>query len=106
MRELDKIADGLFNKIRARFDSVNIGDEKANSVTDPNQARFFNFDYVDSNGKNFGNVTISLIDENALKIYFSSNISQGLAEDEQKEWFAFLRAMKHFDIRHKRYQSQ
>ena len=96
MRELDKIADGLFNKIRARFDSVNIGDEKANSVSDPNQARFFNFDYVDSNGKNFGNVTISLIDENALKIYFSSNISQGLTEDEQKEWFAFLRAMKHF----------
>ena len=96
MRELDKIANGLFNKIRARFDSVTIGDETTKRVTDPGQARFFNFDYVDSNGKNYGNVTISLIDENALKIYFSSNISQGLEEDEQKEWFLFLRAMKNF----------
>jgi hypothetical protein len=96
MRELDKIANGLFNKIRARFDSVTIGDETTKRVTDPEQARFFNFDYIDSNGKNYGNVTISLIDENALKIYFSSNISQGLEEDEQKEWFLFLRAMKNF----------
>lgn len=96
MRELDKISDALFNKIRARFDSVNIGDENAQSVTDPEQARFFNFDYISRDGKNFGNITISLIDENALKIYFSSNISDSLDEEEQKEWFQFLRDVRHF----------
>jgi len=96
MRELDKIADALFNKIRARFDTVSIGDDKAQRITDPEQARFFNFDYISGDGKNFGNVTISIIDENALKIYFSSNISNGLEEEEQKEWFQFLRDIRHF----------
>ena len=39
MRELDKISASLFDKIRARFDHVSIGDEKAQSVTDPETAR-------------------------------------------------------------------
>lgn len=96
MRELDKISSALFNKIRSRFDSVNIGDDKAQQITDPEQARFFNFDYVSSDGKNFGNVTISLIDENSVKVYYGSNITDGLDEAQSKEWFAFLRDIKNF----------
>lgn len=96
MRELDKISSALFDKIRSRFDSVNIGDKKAQRITDPEQARFFNFDYISSDGKNFGNVTISLIDENSLKIYFGSNITDSLDEAQSKEWFGFLRDLKNF----------
>ena len=96
MRELDKISAALFDKIRSRFDSVNIGDDKAQRVSDPEQARFFNFDYVSDDGKNFGNVTISLIDENSLKIYYGSNITDGLDEIQSKEWFGFLRELKNF----------
>jgi hypothetical protein len=96
MRELDKISLALFDKIRSRFDSVNIGDEKAQRITDPESARFFNFDYVSDNGENFGNVTISLIDENSLKIYYGSNITDALDEDQSKEWFGFLRDLKNF----------
>jgi len=96
MRELDKIASALFDKIRSRFDSVNIGDDKAQRITDPEQARFFNFDFISSDGKNFGNVTISLIDENNLKTYYGSNITDGLDEEQSKEWFAFLREIKNF----------
>ena len=96
MRELEKISADLFNKIRARFDSVNIGNDNAESITDPEQAKFFNFDYIGKDGKNYGNVTLSLIDENALKIYFSSNISAGLDADEQKEWFDFLHDLRRF----------
>jgi hypothetical protein len=96
MRELDKIAEALFNKIRARFDSVTIGDNKAQSTTDSEKARFFNFDYINQEGKNFGNITISLIDENSLKIYFGNNISLGLSGKEQQEWYAFLRELRQF----------
>ena len=96
MRELDKISSALFDKIRSRFDSVNIGDDKAQRVTDPEQARFFNFDYVSNDGKNFGNVTVSLIDENSLKIYYGSNITDSLDEAQSKEWFSFLRDLKNF----------
>ena len=96
MRELDKISDSLFNKIRARFDNVSIGDDKAQRLTDPEQARFFNFDYVSENGENFGNVTISLVDEDTLKVYFSSNITEALDEEQEKEWHDFLRSLRKF----------
>jgi hypothetical protein len=96
MQSLPKISESLFNKIRARFDSVSLGDEKANSTTDPSEARFFNFNYVSKEGKNFGNVTVSLIDENSLKIYFSSNITNNLDETEEQDWYNFLKDMKNF----------
>jgi hypothetical protein len=96
MRELDKISSALFDKIRSRFNSVNIGDDKAQRITDPEQARFFNFDYISNDGENFGNVTISLIDENSLKIYYGSNITDSLDEAQSKEWFSFLRDLKNF----------
>jgi len=96
MRELDKISASLFDKIRARFDHVNIGDENAQRVTDPESARFFNFDYISEDGENFGNVTISLIDEDSLKIYFGSNITEALSEEQEQEWYKFLRALREF----------
>lgn len=96
MRELEKIAQNLFDKIRSRFDTVNIGDENAKSTQDPEKARFFNFDYTSQDGTNFGNVTISLIDENGLKVYFSKNISQDLGPEHKEEWFEFLRGLRKF----------
>jgi hypothetical protein len=96
MRELDKISAALFDKIRARFNHVNIGDENAQRVTDPESARFFNFDYISENGQNFGNVTISLIDEDSVKVYFGSNITDALDEEQETEWYKFLRALREF----------
>ena len=96
MRELDKISAALFDKIRARFDHVNIGDENAQRVTDPESARFINFDYISEDGENFGNVTISLIDEDSLKIYFGANITQALDEEQETEWYKFLRGLREF----------
>lgn len=96
MRELNKISNDLFDKIRSRFENVSIGDDKAKATNDPENARFFNFDYIDSNGKNYGNVTISLIDEQSLKVYFSKNIANELEPEEQDEWFEFLRGLRKF----------
>lgn len=96
MREVDKISEDLFDKIRSRFENVSVGDDKAQATSDPSKARFFNFDYVSKDGENFGNITVSLIDENSLKIYFSKNITAELDEVQKKEWFDFLRGMKDF----------
>lgn len=96
MRELDKISAALFDKIRARFDAVNIGDDTTKHTTDPEKARFFNFDYVSEDGTNLGNVTVSLIDENSLKIYYGRNITDNLDEEHEKEWYQFLRDLKNF----------
>ena len=96
MRELNKIAENLFDKIRTRFENVNLGDENAKRTENPEDARFFNFDYVDKNGKNYGNVTVSIIDETGLKIYFSKNITDALEDEEQDNWFSFLKGIRKF----------
>ena len=94
-REIEKIAEDLFEKIRSRFENVSLGDDGAKATNDPEKARFFNFDYM-SEGESFGNVTISLIDENSLKIYFSKNVSEKLDDSQRKEWYEFLHDLRYF----------
>ena len=95
MREINKIAEGLFEKIRDRFEDVSLGDDKAKATTDPEKARFFNFDYT-ADDKNYGNITISLIDEMSLKVYFSKNISKDLDKEQRDTWYSFLRELREF----------
>lgn len=95
MREINKIAEGLFEKIRDRFEDVSLGDDKANATREPEQARFFNFDYV-VDGRNHGNVTLSIIDENSLKVYFSKNITHDLSDHERKHWYDFMRELREY----------
>jgi hypothetical protein len=95
MREINKIAEGLFEKVRDRFEDVSLGDENAKATSKPENARFFNFDYV-VDGHNHGNITISIIDENSLKVYFSKNITDDLSPHEKKHWYAFLKELREF----------
>jgi len=96
MRDISNIAEELFNKIRSRFDRVKIKDKTDSSTQIPEDARFFNFDYVSQDGTKFGNITISLIDEKGLKISYSKNITDYLDDAHQKEWYDYLRNLRQF----------
>lgn len=98
MREVNKISESLFEKIRDRFDDVSLGNAEANAVSDPAKARFFNFDYT-VEGKNYGNITISLVDELSLKVYYSKNITQNLNTVEKQKWYGFLKELREFSKR-------
>ena len=95
-KEIESISSALFDKIRSRFPNVTLGDEKAKACTDPSEARFFNFTYSGQDGAEFGNVTISLIDETSLKVYFGQNISGEMDREQRKEWYEFLRNLRNF----------
>ena len=95
MIEIEKVAENLFDKIRSRFDAVNIGDENAKATLDPSQARFFNFDYV-INDRNLGNITISLVDTNNLKIFFDKDIDSEMSPEEKLIWYNFLKSIRLF----------
>jgi len=101
-REVEAIATALFDKIRTRFNNVRLGDEKSKATTDPEKARFINFDY-DVDGEKIGNITVSLIDENSLKVYYGQDIVDRLKEidetqdsDAEDKWYAFLRGIRKF----------
>ena len=111
-KEIESIASALFDKIRSRFPSITLGDNSAKSTTDPEKARFFNFTYTTNTPGSddgpadtldtkdvtveFGAVTISLIDETSLKVYFGQNISAHMSEAQRKEWYEFLRNLRQF----------
>jgi hypothetical protein len=95
-KEIESIASALFDKIRSRFATVTLGDESAKSESDPTKARFFNFNYTSESGAKFGTVTISLIDETSLKVYFGQNISGDMDREQRKEWYEFLRNLRQF----------
>ena len=95
MIEIEKVAENLFDKIRSRFDAVNIGDENAKATLDPTQARFFNFDYV-INDRNLGNITISLVDSNNLKVFFDKDIDSEMSPEEKTVWYNFLKSLRLF----------
>jgi hypothetical protein len=97
MQEIDKIAANLFEKVRSRFTELNLGDEGAKITQDPEKARFFNFMYA-QDGIDLGNVTISLIDEESMKVYFGADIKDNLKANEldTAEWYDFLRGLRRF----------
>ena len=95
-KEIESISSALFDKIRSRFSNVTLGDESAKDCSDPSKARFFNFTYTGSDGAEFGKVTISLIDETSLKVYFGQNISGEMDREQRKEWYLFLRNLRQF----------
>ena len=98
-KELDSIANALFEKLRSRFPGVTLGDEKAQATTDPAKARFFNFSYSDANQHDFGKITVSLIDETSLKVYYGQNIIEHMDREQRKEWYDFLRNLRKFAMR-------
>ena len=95
MREIEKIAEALFDKIRTRFEDVSVGDEKAKATLDPSKARFFNFDYVQE-GENYGNITISLVDDNNLKVYFDKDLDEEMDDAQKRNWYKFLKGLRLF----------
>jgi len=96
MIEIDKKAEKLFDKIRSRFETVSLGDEKAQATDDPATARFFNFNYVSRAGKDFGNVHLNIVDPDKLKVVYGQNLVAELDSEEQNEWFDFLRSLREF----------
>lgn len=99
-KEIESISDELFNKVRSRFPAVTLGNETADDTKDPTQARFFNFTYTDTSGTEYGQVTLSLVDEKSLKVYFSQNITKNMDRDQRLEWYAFMRNLRKFTKRH------
>jgi len=93
MKEIEHIAEDLFNKLRSAYSSLQIGDASANKTLEPEEARFFDFVY-ESGGADIGSVTITLVDDQ-FKVYYSKELTESLGENKQ-QWFNFLREMRQF----------
>ncbi len=95
MNALEIIAQDLFDKVRSRFSNLQMGGEAGAVTVMPQEARFFDFDFV-VEGNNLGRVSISINDTGSLKVYYSQGIVEGKDSITQGYWFDFLREMRQF----------
>jgi len=95
MKDLNKIGEELFNKIRGRFPNVVIGDEAGTVVNEPSAARFFDFDYTESS-KKLGKVSISISEDDGLTVIYSKDFIAAESELTQKNWYDFLKELRVF----------
>ena len=94
MKNLDLIAEELFNKIRGRFPSVTLGDGEGKVTNVPTDARFFDFDYKEGDA-NLGKVSISL-SEKSIEIMYSDSFVSEQDEITKQNWYNFLKEIRQF----------
>ena len=98
MSPIQIISQDVFDKVRSRFQNLEMGDKTGAVTIDPSEARFFDFDFVNE-GTNLGRVSISLNDTGSLKVYYSQGITENQDDMAKKMWYNFLREMRLFAMR-------
>ena len=94
MKNLDFIADELFNKIRGRFPSITIGNDNGEVTNIPKEARFFDFEYKEGN-RSLGKVSVSL-DEKTISVMYSDDFAEDEDTATRQHWYAFLKELRQF----------
>ena len=89
------ISNDLFYKVRSRFSGLKLGTETGEITINPEDARFFDFDYKDGEVA-MGHVTISLAEPNSMKVYFSSGITESMEQGQKQKWYGFLKELREF----------
>ena len=94
MKNLDFIAEELFNKIRGRFPSITIGDEEGKVTDQPKDARFFDFQYKQAE-KSLGSVSITLTDD-AVQVMYNTDFVATEDQLTRNAWYDFLKELRMF----------
>jgi hypothetical protein len=98
MKAIQIISQDVFDKVRSRFQNLEMGDETGAVTLDPAQARFFDFDFI-YEGIDLGRISISLADLGSLKIYYSQGITEDQDDASKQIWYSFLKEMRMFAMR-------
>ena len=97
MPALQLISQDLFDKVRSRFENLQMGDQDGAVTINPAEARFFEFDFVMEN-VDLGRVSIS-INDGGLKVYYSQGITENKDDVAKQVWYTFLKEMRMFAMR-------
>ena len=94
-----KTSQDLFNKIRSQFSNIQIADSTGQPTADAGEAVFFEFEFKED-ADTFGNVSISLADDENMKVFYNRNLVDKIDEDSRTEWYDFLKELKDFAVEH------
>ena len=95
MSSNSSIGNDLFLKLKSHFPKIRLMDKQGMSTVDPRKAVFFDFDFTVAQ-QNIASVSISIADDNDLKIFFSKSIVDDTDDIVKGQWFDFLQSMRLF----------
>lgn len=98
-KNLSVIASELFGKIRTQFPNLKLGDENSETTSEPEDARFFEFDYKHK-GQVLGRISVSLSEDDGLVVIYSNDVVGNTNEYVKKQFFSFLKELREFAKQH------
>jgi hypothetical protein len=94
-KNLAPIATELFGKVRTQFPKIQLGDANSKVTDRPEDARFFEFDFI-KHGKNLGTVSLSISEDDGMIVMYSNDITADQPSGVGKQWYNFLRELREF----------
>jgi len=94
-KNLSPIADELFGKIRTQFPKIQLGDANSKVTDRPEDARFFEFDFV-KRGVNLGSISVNISEDDGMIVMYSNEITDGQPDGVARQWYNFLRELREF----------
>ena len=91
----EQISTDLYQKVKVRFPSLQIGNSEGKVTSEPNLARFFDFDFENA-GQSLGRVSIALTEKDGMMVLHSADIVSEQADDVKNSWFDFLKELRQF----------
>lgn len=92
---IKSISTDLFYKVRSRFSGLKLGTETGEVTINPEEAVFFDFDYMEGQTP-IGHVSISLAETGNMKVYYSTGIAENMDPVQKDTWYGFLRGLREF----------
>jgi hypothetical protein len=71
-----------------------------NNAANAEDATIFKFDFVTQTGRNYGTAVIVISDDSELMLFYGDNLGRGMEPEDKDQWFAFMKELKDFSIRH------
>tara|TARA_B100002019_G_scaffold54849_1_gene46937 strand:- start:1456 stop:3414 length:1959 start_codon:yes stop_codon:yes gene_type:complete len=90
MKDLDKIGEELFSKLRGRFKRMTIGNEQGQVTNVPSESRFYEFEYNKDS-----KVSVSL-DDDKISVMYSDALFDNDQPATKKHWYDFLKELRTF----------
>jgi len=94
-----QIGSDLHDLLSSHNFDVEITDERGQAA-DPADGKVFKFDYQAGSGNNYGTAVLVIGDDNELMLFYGDNLGRGMEPEDKDEWFAFMKQLKDFSVRH------
>lgn len=90
MSTLDNTTQKIYEMLVARNFQPEMRDLNGQTVTDPQVAEMFTFDFEAQSGHDYGTVVLFLGDDRSLQLFYGDNVGRGMDPADKEEWYQFL----------------